>query len=211
MTDVSTVTLLYTANLRGELALLPRLFSLIQGERRSGGEVTWLVDLGDTCALDSWVCCATEGRAPFLVLESMGYDGVVIGGPEGVPIPPSSLRRLAGTLAMAILIWSRATPLRKRGITVTVAPGDVPVPDGQPAIRVDRSTGALPAPGARPVLGDVPQGCLARVDLAWPAWTVQAARHLAVTPDTPPDPTIAAIVELVESEASAYLQQGGLR
>ncbi len=90
------LTLLYTANLRGDVALLPRLFSLIRREQRAADAPALLIDLGDTCAVESWLCRATMGRAPVLVLDSMGYDGVVIGGPERAPIPPSALRRLAG-------------------------------------------------------------------------------------------------------------------
>ncbi|MEW6578797.1 MAG: hypothetical protein AB1435_06335, partial [Chloroflexota bacterium] len=89
-----TVTFLATAHLSGELRLLPRLFTLIHRERRSAQGPVVLLDLGDTCAVEAWVCRATLGRAPFLVLDSMGYDGAVIGGPEQVPIPPSSLRLL---------------------------------------------------------------------------------------------------------------------
>lgn len=202
MTDPSTVTLLYTANLKGELTLLPRLFTLIQRERRVSGGLVLLLDLGDTCSLESWVCRATQGRAPFLVLDGMGYDAALIGGPEKVPIPPSSLRKLAGSLLMDVVVWNRARALTRRGITLTIAPGDAPLPDGGPAIRVDRSTEALPGihePGV--TLGDVAHGVLARVDLAWPEWTAQSARTLAVSPEVSPDPTVAALVEFVESEA----------
>ena len=94
MAEFEHVTLLYTANLQGELTLLPRLFTLIQQERRAATGPTLLLDLGDSCALSAWVCQATHGRAPFLVLDSMGYDAALIGGPERVPIPPSALRRL---------------------------------------------------------------------------------------------------------------------
>jgi hypothetical protein len=96
----------------------------------------------------------------------------------------------------------------KQGITVTIAPGNAPLPDQGPAIRIDRSAAALPdtLPDAHspvPVLtlGDVAQGHLARVDMSWPGWTVQSARLVHVEPNTPVDPTIAAVVELVETEA----------
>jgi hypothetical protein len=205
LTDSSTVTLLYTANLRGDLALLPRLFTLIQHERRASGGPVLLLDLGDTCSVESWVCRATQGRAPFLVLDGMGYDAVLIGGPERVPIPPPSLRVLAANMVMAVVVWNRARSLTKRGITLTIAPGNAPPPDTSPAIRVDRSTHALPeAHDPVVTLGDVAHGHLARVDLAWPEWTVQSARLLAVSPDVPADPTIAALVEFVESEARDY-------
>jgi 2',3'-cyclic-nucleotide 2'-phosphodiesterase (5'-nucleotidase family) len=202
LTDPSTITLLYTANLRGELALLPRLFTLIQHERRASAGLVLLLDLGDTCSLESWACRATQGRAPFLVLDGMGYDVVLIGGPEKVPIPPSALRKLAGNLVMDVVVWNRARSLTRRRITVTIAPGAAPLTHDGPVIRIDRSTDALPEiddPGV--TLGDVAHGVLSRVDLAWPEWTVQSAHTLAVSPEVPPDPTVAALVDFVESEA----------
>jgi hypothetical protein len=211
LTDLSIVTLLCTANLKGDLARLPRLFSLIQQERRVAPGLVLLLDLGDTCSPESWVCRATQGRAPFLVLDGMGYDAALIGGPEQVPIPPLSLRLLAPSMVMAVVVWNRARPLTRRGITLTIAPGAAPLPGpSQATIRVDRSTDSLPEVGAPVVtLGDVAHGTLARVDLAWPEWTVQAAYLRAVSPDIPSDPTIAALVEFVESEARHYARERG--
>jgi len=206
-----TVTFLATAHLCGALRLLPRLFTLIHQERRSAQGPVVLLDLGDTCAVESWACRATLGRAPFLVLDSMGYDGAVIGGPEQAPIPPSSLRLLAGQMLMPVIIWNRPRTLTKRGVTFTVAPENPVTAPEPPVLVIDRSTAALPLPGSSPpVLGDVAQGCLLRVDVAWPAWTVQAARLLAVGDETPPDPTTTAVVTLVEEEARQLAQsQGG--
>jgi hypothetical protein len=209
--EPETITFLATAHLSGELALLPRLFTLIRRERSAARGPTVLFDLGDTCAVEVWVCRATMGRAPFLVLDSMGYDGAVIGGPEQAPIPPSSLRLLAGQLLMPVIIWGRPRTLANGGVTFTVAAGNPVALPEPPVLVIDRSTRALPLPGSSPpVLGDVAQGCLQCVDVAWPAWTVREARLLAVDDDTPADPTIAAVVALVEEEARQFAQsQGG--
>jgi hypothetical protein len=210
LAEFSTVTLLYTAHLAGEIALLPRLFTLIKQARRTANGPVVLLDLGDTCSGESWICRATQGRAPFLVLDSMGYDGAVIGGPEQVPIPPSSLRRLLGNMMMPVILWNRAFQITRQEITFTIAPGNAPLPDQAPGIRIDRSTDGLPdANDPVPTLGDVAQGDLARVDMAWPEWTIKSARLIKVEPNTPIDPTIAAVVELVENEARYYAQQGG--
>lgn len=210
MADPSCVTLLYTANLAGELALLPRLFTLIQQERRAADGPAILLDLGDTGSVESWVCRATQGRAPFLVLDSMGYDGAIIGGPEQTPIPLSALRHLLGQMIMPVILWNRPFLLTKQGVSLTLAPGHAPLPDQGLAIRIDRSARTLPAANdAAPVLGDVAQGVLARVDLRWPDGIVQAARWISLDADTPADPTTAAVVELVESEARQYVPQHG--
>lgn len=202
MAEPLSITLLATANLHGNLALLPRLFTLIQHERRTSSGLVWLFDLGDTCALDAWICHATQGRAPFLVLDGMGYDAAVIGGPEQVPIPPSALRQLAGQISLSFAVWNRVLRLTKRGITIHLTPGNPPLPDTGPVIRVDRSTAVLPVVGAASLtLGDVPPGHLARVDLSWPEWRVLSAQLIPVLPTTPPDPTVLGLVEFVEDEA----------
>jgi len=204
-----TVTVLCTANLRGDLALLPRLHTLIQAQRRTSAGPVFLLDLGDTCAAEAWVCRATRGRAPFLVLDAMGYDAAIIGGPEAAPIPPAALRPLLDRIGLRLVVWNRAVTLRKREISLTVAPGQAESP-AAPTLFVDRSTSALPAVGARRVtLGDAPRSVLARVDLTWPDWIVQSAVHLPLEPATPADPVIAAVVELVEQEARLYAEQGG--
>ncbi len=208
MADVSTVTLLYTAHLHGSLELLPPLFTLIQQARRTASGPVFLLDLGDTCAAEAWICRATYGRAPFLVLDGMGYDAAVIGGPERVPIPPPSLRRLAGQMIMPLLIWNRSLRLARRGISITVAAGEASLPDGGPGLRIDRAPDRVAVGGASGIiLGDVPQNHLARVDLNYPAWTVASVQLLPVTPAIPPDPTVAALVEFVQGEARALEDQ----
>lgn len=205
---MDTLTLLFTANLAGDIGLLPRLFTLIQRERRTADGPVMLLDLGDTCSEESWICRATYGRAPFIVLDGMGYDAVFIGGPEQVPIPLASLRRLLDTIVMPVILWNSVKHLTKWGTTVWLASGTAEL--SEPGIRVDRSRGTLPGVGEPyPILGDVAKGHLARIDLAWPDLTVQAARLISLSDDVPPDPTIAATVEFVESEARAYAQQQG--
>ncbi len=208
MSEASTVTLLYTANLEGRLALLPRLATLIQAQRRQAAGPVFLLDLGDTCALDAWVCPATEGRAPLTIMDGMGYDAVFISGPEKVTIPPAALRRLAEDIMMAVIIWGRAARLSRRGVTISASSGQPDPAPEDPVVTVDRDAPCLPDVGAdRLVLGDVPHGSLACVVMDWPAWTVQDARLLPLEPHTPPDPTIGAIVELVENEARYYAER----
>jgi hypothetical protein len=206
----SQFTLLYTSHLADHLAALPRLFTLIQSERRAASDPVFLLDLGDTCSPQSWICRATQGRAGLMILDGMGYDAAVIGGPERVPIPAASLQRLRGRLVMPLIDWHTARELAKQGIRLAVAAGDATLPPGVPGFRVDRSKTGLPRAGAEaPVLGDVPGDTIGRVVVMWPEGTVDSADLLELPDDMPPDPTIAAIMELVEHEARLFAQQQG--
>jgi 2',3'-cyclic-nucleotide 2'-phosphodiesterase (5'-nucleotidase family) len=209
---VTDITLLYTAHLEGDLRLLPRLSTLIQQERRAAAGPVFLFDLGDTCALEAWICPATQGRAPFMVLDGLGYDAVIVGGPEQVPIPPASLYRLLETIVVPVVIWNTTLELRKRETTFYLAAGSAALPAGAPGVRVDRATQTLPAPGSSTItLGDVPHGFLARVDIRWPDWIVQESRWIALQDTTAPDPVTGALVDFVEEEARRFLrQQGGM-
>lgn len=86
----ASLTVLYTGNLRGDLALLPRMYSFIKQLRAHYSEeaVTLceddpapanptgkvlLLDLGNSCTPDVWHCAVTGGRSTLVVLDSMGY------------------------------------------------------------------------------------------------------------------------------------------
>lgn len=89
-----SLNLLVTANIRGDLELLPRLYSFMrtlrQGMARHApiapspdanyGVPTILVDLGQSCVPEVWHCEVTQGRSTLLVLDAMGYDAVNVTG-----------------------------------------------------------------------------------------------------------------------------------
>jgi len=206
----SQLTLLYTAHLADHLAALPRLFTLIQSERRAAPGPVFMLDLGDSCSPQSWICRATQGRAGLMILDGMGYDAAVIGGRERVPIPAASLQRLRDRLVMPLVEWHTMRELSKGDVRLAIVTGDAAVPPGIHGIRVDRSkTGLSQGGDGELVVGDVPGGALGRAIVAWPAWTVRSADVLDLPDETPPDPTIAAIMELVEHEARLFAQQQG--
>lgn len=213
MPETQAVTLLITGNLAGELAILPRLMTLINQHKQAAEGPVFLLDVGDSCSTESWICRATQGRAPFLVLDAMGYDAVIIGGPEQVPIPIPALRKVKDQVGLTWIIWNRVGYLTKRAITVTVAAGSADWPITQPearGIRVNRAITALPARDENPpVIGDVAQGDLLRIVLDWSTGRVQTAQRSSVQSDMPVDPTIAAVVDLVESEAKQSTQAQG--
>ncbi len=209
MSSTQTVTVFTTANLRGATDLLPRLASLILRERRAAGGITLLLDLGDTCSPDAWLCRATQGRAPFLLLDAIGYDAAFIGG-EDVPLPPDAFRRLRDRIVMPLFLWHRVSELAKRGYVFTFAAGRAALPPGSPGFHIDRQQQAPAATEARTIiLGDVPHGHVAQTTIKLPDWTLVDARLLALDPAEPPEPTIAAVLELVTDEAHTYAQQQG--
>src|SRR5689334_10902814 len=90
-----SLTILYTANIRGDLELLPRLYTLIRQLKAQPivdeDEVmlcaieplarrTLLLDLGNSCAPDVWHCVETEGRSTLLVMDAMGYHATNVSG-----------------------------------------------------------------------------------------------------------------------------------
>jgi hypothetical protein len=84
------LTILYTANLRGDLELLPRLYTFLRQLKahytseevvqicaddpaQARGSVL-LLDLGESCTPEVWHCEVTDGRSMLVVLDGMGYD-----------------------------------------------------------------------------------------------------------------------------------------
>ncbi len=74
--------LLYTSNIRGDLDLLPRLYTFLRElERDAPAEGRVLrVDTGNACAADRWPCDVTGGRAAYLALDAMGFTAANIQG-----------------------------------------------------------------------------------------------------------------------------------
>lgn len=66
--------LLITANIGGDLAYMPRLFTVMKHLKQSLATKVFLIDAGRACSEESWVCVATENRAPFIVMDGMAYN-----------------------------------------------------------------------------------------------------------------------------------------
>ena len=194
-----SISLLYTANIRGDLALLPRLFTFLQRLKPAADMNTLLLDLGESCADSAWHCRATGGRSALIVLDGMGYHAANVAG----ILEPENRRKLAAQVTMGLVdvgrAWTyRAPPGRDLSIQATLEP------DGPSArlqilmrpgacTRVDGNVLRLQALSA----GQIGQ---ARVTLDAPARVDFAAVH-DLPPETPPNPSIAGAVEFVESEA----------
>lgn len=90
-----SLTVLYTYGLRGDLDGLPRLYTFIRQltafYRNDGVTVCQhdpapplgrllVLDLGDSCAADSWHCAVTGGRSMIVALDGMGYHAANVSG-----------------------------------------------------------------------------------------------------------------------------------
>jgi hypothetical protein len=189
---------LYTAGLRGDLELLPRLFTFLRDLRaRAEGSQVLLVDLGASFAPDVWHCEVTGGRSMLVALDGMGYHAANV---EGQLTP--ALRARMGDLTQMALV-DAAHPCTHAAVEMTVNATAASAPL---TVRLD------PAPettldGRTLRLGLVKHGEVGRARL----------RGAALEGDTQPlpgaaepDPTIAGIVDFILSEAR-YTQKRGAR
>jgi hypothetical protein len=79
------LSIFYTNYIRGNLDLLPRLYTFIKALRGRGDlaaagrpyeiEVNrfLLLDLGNSCSPEVWHCVVTSGRSTLIVMDAMGY------------------------------------------------------------------------------------------------------------------------------------------
>lgn len=92
-------TMIYTYDLCGDLALLPRLHTFIQMLRHDLPKPVYLLDLGRSCVPDVWPCDVTEGRSTLLVLDAMGYSAANVAD----VLTPASRARLAEQVMLALV------------------------------------------------------------------------------------------------------------
>ncbi|WP_119072402.1 hypothetical protein [Aggregatilinea lenta] len=207
MAEPERLTLLCTADLQGDLDRLARVGTLIHQQRRAATGPVFVLDLGGNGSPDGWLWQTTEGRAPFVVLDAMGYDLAVAGGPEGSALSPEALAQLRESVTMTLLPWHTRARLERGSVAFEVGAGPVAGGNG-PFAALERYVQADPAPGARlNTIGD-PSNALLRIVVTWPAWQVHAVMRLDIAA-APPDPVVGAAIEFVVSEARAYTQRQG--
>ncbi|MCY3832059.1 MAG: hypothetical protein OXG85_03510 [Chloroflexi bacterium] len=204
MDEPLSLTLLYTANIAGDLALLPRLFTFLGRLKSEAGPLVLLLDLGRSCADEVWHCRETGGRSALIALDGMGYHAANVAG----ALDPETRDQLAEQVTMALVDerrdWLYDSPLTECGIRSTLRPRDFErrlqiVLSPADSMRIEGNALYLGAVGAGQVGAAV-------VDLRGaPALISASARMLP--PDTPPNPSIAGMVEFVEAEARYFARQ----
>ena len=94
-----SLSLLYSANLRGDIALLPQLFTFIQRLKPEGGPGNLILDLGKACDGAVPHCRQTGGRSMLIALDGMGYHAANI---EGA-LDPQDRRQVDKQVSMALV------------------------------------------------------------------------------------------------------------
>ena len=195
-----SLTLLYTSNLRGDIRLLPRLYTFIQRLKPARRQGVLLFDLGQACADEVWHCRLTQGRSMLIALDGMGFHAANVAGAD--------VRQVEAQMTMGLVDACRdwfyhIPPVIDRSITATVGPVDS-------AARLQICLSAADETriqGKVLYLGDVGGGQvgLVRVDLHSAPRIIVSGVH-DMPSGTLPNPSLAATVEFVESEAR-YLQK----
>jgi hypothetical protein len=185
------LTILYTHNIRGDLDLLPRLYTFIRQVRGefAAGRAT-LVDLGASCDPDVWPCGITQGRSTLIVLDGMGYHAANVAG-----MPPPSRAKLVEQVSMALV--DAAHPHTAEDLIFTAQKST----SGEAALQVvlNPATAAL-ADGTLTLDAlDAGQVGVARLE----AGKLHHAIH-TMPAGTRPEPTISGAVDFVRAEARYF-------
>ncbi len=194
-----SLTLLYTAGIAGDLALLPRLHTFID-RLSSTCDLTLMLDLGAACSPDVWHCRATGGRSSLVVLDGMGYHAANVQG----ALSPMDRAKLAEQVSLALVDqrndWVYQPP-DCDSVVFTLKPmqrsGRLQVAL-QPATDTRLEGGVLSLTAVRK--GQVGAVTL---DLKARPCLIEARIH-DMPRGTPPNPSIAGAVDFVLAEARLY-------
>lgn len=196
------LSLLYSANLRGDIALLPQLFTFMQRLKPQEGPGSLILDLGNACDDAARHCRQTGGRSMLIALDGMGYHAANIAGALD-----ARNRKLVDTQVTMALVddandWRyRTPPLEDTGIWLTLKPNSRSA-RLQICLAPDERTRL---DGNVLFLRDVCAGQVGTVsvDLRRSPRVTDSAIH-DLPPDTPPNPSIAGAIEFIESEARLF-------
>lgn len=194
-----SLTLLYSEGIAGDLALLPRLHTFLQELKADRRRPALLLDLGQSCADERWHCRETGGRSTLIALDGMGYHAANVAG----TLDEGKREALAAQVTMGLVDGGRdwlypMPPGRDPSIRATLRPRDESaglqiVLTADHRTRVEGNTLRLRTVGA----GQVGE---AAVDLRG-APALLGARVHEMPLATPPNPSIAGMVDFIEAEA----------
>lgn len=217
MEQGTPITLLYTAALEGQLALLPRLFTCLRQERVSASGPVLLVDLGRSCVPGAWLCDSTGGRGMLVAMDAMGYDAFHIGPLDMLYMQPAMVNQLRQIILTPLAAGPWIATVHRAELTFTFAnAAQLPSTNTDSSdlligLRLSdrRQVEAIWQQSRRVLLLDggavETSPLLGRLDaelLPTPPYIrMLDHRFLTLSGEELPDPTIAGVIEFVESEA----------
>jgi hypothetical protein len=199
------LTILYTANLLGDIETLPRLYTFLRQLKQEAVGRVLLLDAGDACAAGVWHCDITGGRSALLVLDAMGYHAA----------NATDYLTAAGRVKLAenilnIAVLTAGDVWEQDGIVVTS--GDLP--EQTSILHIALTTADETKLDQQTLhLASVNAGEVGVIDIG-PAngngrLTIHNSALHTLPASTLPDPTIAATVDFVLGEARYYQRRRG--
>lgn len=195
------LTILYTHQLHGDLARLPRLFTRLRERRAAANGRVLVFDLGESCAPDVWHCEITGGRSTLVALDGMGCDAARL----DALVMPGAREKMGEFVQLALV--DPLTPFLSGDICAFTAPyRGTPLDGLSLMVLLDVVEETVISEGLL-CLAAVEGGSIGQVQLLREGndWRIEAV-DVYPSDDALPDPTIAGVVDFIVSEAR-YTQQ----
>jgi hypothetical protein len=218
---MNSLHILYTANLRGNIELLPRLQTFLRQLKSlpldEGDDVmicavqpvarqALLLDLGDSCSSEAWHCAATNGRSMLMGLDALGYQAAHV----SAGVDAETRARMRNNL-MEMALVDAENPYEGADMLITA---DTSLTSMSHALQI------VLTPTARThlhenvlFLASVQAEQVGAVHVGWldNRPKIQAHTIFDLPPTIAPDPTIAGIVDFILSEARQYQRRNEKR
>jgi hypothetical protein len=204
----STITVLYTQNIRGQIGLLPRHATLIKRLRGQTEGQLLLLDAGGSCSNDVRLCHITEGRASLILLDAIGYDAANVTG-----FLSERGRQKLGTNYLNMALVDADHSFVRNGIAFAAQPPAsrehhlyISLKTAAEVVLLPESThGYVYTLTLRTLAAD--EVGLVTVSLNDTVTELVCSSVHALTPDVRPDPTITSTLEFIKQEAHLYEKQ----
>ena len=200
--------------MRGDLTLLPRLFSFIKQLRAYYSEEAvvlcpddpapanprgrvLLLDLGESCAPDVWHCQVTGGRSMLVALESMGYDAANVTG----FLAPDGRAKLGDMVRLALVDDEHPAQVGDVEITHRGVARYAPTTAALTILLEPAAATTFEGNILSLVHVNVGQVGVARLCTKKVPFELEEQAIFDLPRQTQPDPTIAGVVDFVTSEA----------
>lgn len=207
----SPLTILYTCGLRGDLDVLPRLYTFLRQLKAHYTEApvqvcadepatapgrVLLLDLGENCVPEVWHCDVSDGRSVLVALDGMGFDAA--------RTDDAAAKRAKMGSGVRLALVDAATPHAIEDVVITSGEGRGGFEARAYRLEIDLSPAdATRLDGDRLQLQRVEGGQVGAAQLTQiiGRWSLTAHEIHDLPRRVLPDPTIAASVEFVLSEA----------